>query len=297
MLCQHLAMQKMSSSDLHFAISEMKGLEGKRIARIRRTEDGIFLIKAGGEEILFQPGVRLHLSRQSFQAQQSPDGFVAFLRKRFEGKTVASIAQHDADRIAEIETKSGERLVFELFRKGNLIALSPDGTIEAALGKDEAGGRKIARGEKYCYPKATAFQIRIPAKPNFGVKCDAEGRPVSYSAEAEASDLAFGSFSEMADFYYSRQDRQSQAQALSAELLGKLERRLESQQRALEEISRKRSEAKQAADAIYLNFAKVEEILSLVRRMKKEGKSQQQINEELSRFGARLSGGEVEVEL
>ena len=57
-------MQKMSGADLGFAVAEMQPLCGKRIARIRKTPEGIFLFKIGGEELLFQPGVRLHLTRQ-----------------------------------------------------------------------------------------------------------------------------------------------------------------------------------------------------------------------------------------
>jgi len=54
-------MQKMSGLDLRFAVAELAHLQGKRIAKIRRTDDGVFLFKIGSEEIAFEPGVRLHL--------------------------------------------------------------------------------------------------------------------------------------------------------------------------------------------------------------------------------------------
>ncbi|MCX6773189.1 MAG: hypothetical protein NTV88_05490 [Candidatus Micrarchaeota archaeon] len=60
-------MQKMSGVDLYFAVAELKHLEGKRIARVRKTDSGIFLFKIGSEELLFQPGLRLHLTRQVLQ--------------------------------------------------------------------------------------------------------------------------------------------------------------------------------------------------------------------------------------
>ena len=73
-------MQKMSGADLGFVLLELASLQGKRIARIRKTAEGIFLFKIGSDELLFQPGVRLHLTRQALSATDAPDGFVGFLR-------------------------------------------------------------------------------------------------------------------------------------------------------------------------------------------------------------------------
>lgn len=289
-------MQKMSGADLHFAVAEMKPLEGKRIARIRKTESGVFLFKIGSEELLFQPGVRLHLTRQVFQGQEKLDGFVAFLRKNFEGKTAARIAQYGNDRIVEIETKSKEMIVFELFRKGNVIAVGGDGIIAAVLQKDEAGGRGVARGERYEYPKATGFELRIPDKPSFGVKLNDKGEPVSYSSEAAPPNSIFPSFSEMADFYYARQVEESNNEAAARERMEKLRERLSSQEKTLERLARERGEAKAAGDAIYANFGKVDELLGEVGRMKKQGKDEDEINAALSSKKAKLKGAEIELE-
>lgn len=157
-------MQKMSGIELSFVASELAPLQGKRIARIRKTPQGVYLFKIGTEEMLFEPGVRLHLTRQVQQATDAPDGFVALLRKQLEGKTAEKIAQYGTDRILEVTTRSKERLVFELFRKGNLIYVGEDGKIIACLEKEEAGGRKIARGEPYSYPPATSFVPKLPEK-------------------------------------------------------------------------------------------------------------------------------------
>ncbi len=290
-------MQKMSGADLHFASEEMKPLQGKRIAKIRKTAEGIYLFKIGTEELLFEPGVRLHLTRQAHQAAESPDGFVAYLRKNLEGKTATSIEKAEGERIVSITAKSHQRLVFELFRKGNIIFVLEDGTIAACLNREEAGGRKIAKGERYGHPKATGFALRLPEKASFGVKLNEKGEPVSYSLQAAGGDRLFPSFSEAADFYYANQLEESEAERAASEKAERLKARLAGQEAALGKLALQKGEAKLAGDAIYAEFEKVEALLAEVRGMKKAGKGEAEISEWLAARGARLLGAEVEIEL
>ncbi len=290
-------MQKMSGADLHFAVSELKLLEGKRIAKIRKTDRGVFLFKIGGAELLFEPTVRFHLTMQAHQAMGAPDGFVAFLRKNLEGKTAQRISQYKTDRIVEIGTKSNERLVFELFRKGNLIFVGEDGVIISCLNREEAGGRKIARGEKYCYPRETSFELKLPQKPVFGVKLDEKGVPVSYSLQAAQTDVPFKTFSEAADFYYANQKEESEAQKEAAHKIASLQQRLELQQKSVEGLIAEKKAAKLSGDAIYSDFERAEALLTQVRRMKKEGRSEAEINGWLSGRGAILKGAVLEIEV
>lgn len=289
-------MQKMSGLDLQFAVSELAHLQGKRIAKIRRTDSGIFLFKIGSEEVLFEPGVRLHLTRQMLQATDAPDGFVGFLRKNLEGKTAAEIKQYGSDRIVEISTKSKERLVFELFRKGNLILVGEDGIIYACLQTEVAGGRKIARGGRYEYPKASGFEIKKPEKIAFAVQENEMGEPVSFSADAAKGGRGFQSFSEAADCYFANQKEESGSQKAANEKMKKLSERLSQQEITLREFGKKRKEAQDAGNAIYSNFEKVEMLLNAVRQMKKSGKSEAEINVELAAFKAKINGAELTAE-
>lgn len=290
-------MQRMSGADLHFAVAELAQFEGKRIAKIRKTDSGIYLFKIGAGELLFEPGMRLHATMQLFQAAQSPDGFVSYLRKRLEGKTASSIAQHGNDRIVEVETKSKEMLVLEIFRKGNVILVLEDGTIDACLMKDEAGGRRIAKGEKYSYPKATQYEARLPKSPRFFVKEDDGGAPVSFSCEgSQGRGREFPSFSQAADYYYANQRGESEAEQKHAARLAGLKERLRSQKEALSRIEAEREAALAAGKALQERHAQVEELLSLVKAMKKAGKSDSEISREIARLGARLRGAEVELE-
>jgi predicted ribosome quality control (RQC) complex YloA/Tae2 family protein len=289
-------MQKMSGLDLSFAVSELAALQGKRIARIKRTESGIFLFKIGSEEMLFEQGVRLHLTRQVQKATESPDGFVGFLRKNFEGKTAAQIKQVPNERIVEIVAKSKEKLIFELFRKGNLLAVGEDGIIAACLEREETGGRKISRGEKYEYPKAGNYEIKKPEKIAFAAQENDKGEPVSFSCDAAKVGKAFATFSEMADYYYANQKEESGSERAAKEKMKKLEERLESQEAALARLEAERLEAKAAGDAVYANFEKVEKLASMVREMKKAGKSEEEISIELALHKAKISGSQLEIE-
>ncbi|MCX8195104.1 MAG: NFACT family protein [Candidatus Micrarchaeota archaeon] len=290
-------MQRMSGLDLSVAVSELAHLQGKRISRIRKTEGGIFLFKIGSEEVLFQPGIRLHLTWQAFAATERPDGFVSFLRKHFEGKTAAQIAQVPNERIVEITTKSKERLVFELFRKGNLIAVGEDGKIMACLYQDEAGGRKISKGETYACPKPSGFCIKAPEKLSFWVQLK-DGLPVSFSiGEGGGEGKKFDSLSEALDFYYANQPEQSEAEKALEERKAKILERIAAQKKAAEEISAKREKLKSAADLIYANFEQVESLLEEVRKMKKAGMSDAQINERLAPKRARVKERDLFVEL
>ena len=290
-------MQKMSGADLAYVLLELAPLQGKRIARIRKTADGIFLFKIGSEELLFQPGVRLHLTRQALAATDAPDGFVGFLRKNLEGKTAQEIRRVEGERIVEITTRSKERLVFELFRKGNLALVGEDGIIYACLQKDDSGGRMIARGEKYEYPKATPFAQKTPEKVAFCVQENAQGEPVSFSIDAAKGGKAFSALCEALDYYYANQRDASGAQKAAAEKMEKLQQRLSSQEETLAGIEKQRESVKAAAAEVSRNFDRLEGLLALVRKMKKQGASDDEINRAIAGHKASVKGAELEVEV
>jgi predicted ribosome quality control (RQC) complex YloA/Tae2 family protein len=290
-------MQKMSGADLAYAVSELAQLQGKRIARIRRTPSGIFLFKIGGEEVLFQPGVRLHLTRQALQATDAPDGFVGFLRKALEGKTAQTIAQVPGDRIVEITTRSKERLIFELFRKGNLIFVGEDGLIYACLQKDEAGGRRVSRGERYEYPQKTPYAAKQPESVAFVVKENEKGEPVGFCADASQEGKRFASFFEALDHYYANQREDGDLQRQNAEKMQKLKKRLESQKQALFGMMDEQDGARKAGDAIIKNFDALERLLYMVRKMKKQGASEDEINRGIARYKASVNGTSLEIEI
>lgn len=290
-------MQKMSGLDLSFAVAQMAALLGKRIAKIRRTGEGVFLFKIGADELLFEPGVRLHLTRQSLKAAEAPDGFTSLMRKLFEGKTIEKIAQRENERIVEIAVRSKERLVFELFRKGNLALVGEDGRIISCLNKDESGGRRIAKGEPYSYPKPTGFEIKRPKTARFAVH-EENGAVKAYSTDgAAAGGREFSEFGDALDFYYANVPRESEGEKEASALVKRLAERRKSQEEAVARLEKERLAAKEAGDKIYSNFEELSAILELVQKMKKAKRADGEISLELEKHKAKLSGQNVEKEI
>ena len=166
----------------------------------------------------------------------------------------------------------------------------------ACLYKDEAGGRKVSRGEKYEYPKAAPYAARMPPAVAFSVKENELGEPVGYSCDAAVEGRRFPSFSEALDHYYANQRGESGAQKAAAQREEKLCGRLRSQEEALARIEAQREEVKAVADAIVADSERLEELLSLVRGMKKQGASEEEMNRALAAHKAKVKGAKLEVE-
>jgi predicted ribosome quality control (RQC) complex YloA/Tae2 family protein len=166
--------------------------------------------------------------------------------------------------------------------------------------RDDAGGREIAHGETYEYPKGTPYEMKLPLDVAFSVGKGADGLPVSFSSDAKAaSDAAvrFPTISEALDFYYSNQREASGRQKGAAAKLGKLEERLAQQKKTLDDAIGERRRLREAGDAIYSNFERVEEALNIVHELKRQGKGEDEISQALHRLGAKLVGEEIEIEL
>lgn len=295
-------MQKMSYAELFFAVSEASQLlEGKRISRIRRTPEGVFLFKIGAEELLFQPPIRFHITRQHFKASDQPDGFVSFLRKALEGKTAKSISLVENERIVQLSTKSNEKLVFELFRKGNLILLSESNTVLSCLRQDDAGGRKIAKNEQYSLPKPSSFKPKIPAEVAFIVhEEEGSGQPSYFSCDASSAkekSKKFASMSEALDYYYSRQLQKSKEQEMAEQAISGLKARLDLQKKSLSALEEEQQKARSLADCIMANASFLDEVLEGVRAMKKQGQDDKSINAFLSKWKAKIDGYKIEIDL
>ncbi|NOZ81705.1 MAG: fibronectin-binding domain-containing protein [Candidatus Micrarchaeota archaeon] len=147
-------MKEMSALDILFALKEIKLLEGGRVDKIYRSGKEllirIYVPGKGTFDLLFAPG-RIHITeyKRSFG---EPDAFCMLLRKYLMGKRITSISQKDFDRIVEISFNTGYRLVLEIFSKGNVILVDPEGKVvmpmEVQIWKD----RQILPKRDYVYP-------------------------------------------------------------------------------------------------------------------------------------------------
>ncbi|MBN2142673.1 NFACT family protein [Candidatus Woesearchaeota archaeon] len=169
---------EISSLDLHFLVRELKGLEGARVDKIYEQEEDIkdFLFifhKTGTGKMMLR--VKLpsaaYLTEYKSSFPERPPGFCTFLRKYLGNARVKEVRQKGFERILEIvfevkqkDAKTGAvgsegemmdlTLVCELFSKGNMILLSPDGKIKGLLESQSWEARTIRGGAKYEYPPA-----------------------------------------------------------------------------------------------------------------------------------------------
>jgi predicted ribosome quality control (RQC) complex YloA/Tae2 family protein len=110
----------------------------------------------GQKEALFiRNGELICRTQRSFDAPEKPSLFAMTLRKYLLNGKISDITQHEFDRIIQIKIgrKEGDyTLVCELFSKGNIILLNPEGRIIRPLISKEWASRVIRSGEIYQPP-------------------------------------------------------------------------------------------------------------------------------------------------
>lgn len=121
------------------------------------------IYQVGRSEFLFQiyrsdiKKVHLFISLTKgimFHEVERPDEASAMamsLRRMLSERRITAIEQINFDRVVKITLHTGQELILELFREGNLI-ITNNGVIEYAYNSREWKNRKIVRGEKYKPP-------------------------------------------------------------------------------------------------------------------------------------------------
>lgn len=153
----------LSNLELHWSIYEMQCAVGYFLDKISDLETG-FKLKFGKNEI-YAGLDRVHVTRLKQEAV-APHGFTQYCRKHLRGKLVR-ISQPNFDRVVVFEFDSGQKLVFEIFAKGNAILVGADGKTEKALRDEEWKDRTIKRGIEYKYPNSGKLDPREMTETEF----------------------------------------------------------------------------------------------------------------------------------
>jgi predicted ribosome quality control (RQC) complex YloA/Tae2 family protein len=130
-------MKNMSNVDVYAICDELREiLKGARVDKAFQPTKDTVLIRfhvsgRGRVDIVFQAGIRTHLTQYPLPNPKIPPNFPMLLRKYIKGATVEDIRQHNFDRIIELQVKKEQRftLIVELFAKGNIILLNEEGVI------------------------------------------------------------------------------------------------------------------------------------------------------------------------
>jgi predicted ribosome quality control (RQC) complex YloA/Tae2 family protein len=151
----------LASFDIYVIVSELQNLRGCFIEKIYQISRDEILIKIQQkthnqkESLYIRNGELLCRTQQPFETPEKPSVFAMTLRKYLLNGKISAISQHEFDRIIQIKIakKEGDyTLVCELFSKGNIILLNPQGQIIRPLIKQEWSARIIKTGETYQPP-------------------------------------------------------------------------------------------------------------------------------------------------
>lgn len=151
----------LASFDIYVIVSELQDLRGCFIEKIYQLSRDEILLKVQQktanqkEAIYIRNGELFCRTQKPFETPERPSLFAMTLRKYILNGKISEITQHEFDRIIKIKVgrKEGDyTVVCELFSKGNIILLNPEGIIIRPLIKQEWSSRIIKSGEKYIPP-------------------------------------------------------------------------------------------------------------------------------------------------
>jgi predicted ribosome quality control (RQC) complex YloA/Tae2 family protein len=153
-------MKNMSNVDVYAICHELRELlKGARVDKAYQPTKDTVLIRfhvsgKGRVDIVFQAGIRMHMTQYPLPNPKIPPNFPMLLRKYIKGATVEDIRQYNFDRIVELHVAKEQKftLVVELFAKGNIILLNEEGNIILPLKRKLWSDRKISSKEEYKYP-------------------------------------------------------------------------------------------------------------------------------------------------
>ncbi len=146
-----------SSIDLYAFVScygkEIEGGIIKKVYQIGKN-DFLFQIYARDHRKLYlflSPimGFMIH----DLERPEVPSSLIMLLRKKVSEKRIVKFEQVNFDRVLVMTLHSGEQIVFEMFRTGNVI-ITEEGKITFASETREWKNRKIVRGEPYFPPSS-----------------------------------------------------------------------------------------------------------------------------------------------
>jgi predicted ribosome quality control (RQC) complex YloA/Tae2 family protein len=207
---------------LSLVVEELSALlTNARIERVYQGKDGGLYLLLHRERkkffLLLSPDramPRLHLVSAKPAAEDSPHGFILFLRSRVSGARVSGISLLNQDRVVEIRfSGQGEEyiLLFELFgSSANLVLVDPSSTILAVY-------NPVPPSEEAVRPLLPGLVYSAPDKPR--------------NVDFQKSDLAGGfiagpSPNRSAEQYYERLTEQRQIKTLRTELISRIRKDL-----------------------------------------------------------------------
>ncbi len=153
----------MTSVDIAFVLRELESLVGARVEKVfqegHQIHFALHLPGRGGRTLLAGDGM-LFLSEATPPHAKVPTSFAMYLRKYLKGKRINKVVQQGFDRIVALEF-DGAKMIFELFRDGNALFVSPEGQILSLLVRERWKDRTLKKGETYTLPPSGMNPVDI----------------------------------------------------------------------------------------------------------------------------------------
>ncbi len=156
-------MRNISAPEIFVLVSELKEkVVGKRVKNFYEIQkDSFEMVLEGSEHTTIYINLLRAICETKFREKQeksnSATNFALSIRKFVNGAMIVRFAQHNGDRIVEIEMSNGTKLMIEMFPEGNLIVTNENYVIQDAYRKEEFKDRKIIPNQIYKFPKNSAL--------------------------------------------------------------------------------------------------------------------------------------------
>ncbi|WP_393970758.1 ribosome rescue protein RqcH [Oxyplasma meridianum] len=146
---------KFSSLDIHAFINiNMDKIKGSFIKKIYQVSPKIFLFNLYGQgegKFPFYVDLSRVIAFYDPERPETPSQVTMVLRKSLSERRIVNVEQLNFDRVVKLTMHTGQEIIFELFREGNLIVTN-SGKIEFVLSPREWRNRKLKVGEIYIPP-------------------------------------------------------------------------------------------------------------------------------------------------
>ena len=172
---------KFTSADVAAMVASVRPhIVGARVANVYDIAGKLFLIKftsslvvaeedEGKATLLFEAGVRFHLTTFERKKAAIPSGWTMNLRKLLKGKQLERVDQIGCDRVVVFQFGVGEKAFFvilELYAKGNVVVTDAGHRIQMLLRSHVFdSGVSIAKNE--VYPMAQSASVMEPVLSNW----------------------------------------------------------------------------------------------------------------------------------
>jgi len=157
--------------DIRAALAEInQHLVGQYVVNIYDIDNKTYLIKLRTSEdkkiLLFESGMRVHMTEMEWPKSNAPSGFSMKMRKHLKGKRLVSAQQLGFDRVIDLQFGNRDEfafhLIIEFYDRGNVILTDSNYQILNLLRQrtDEKTDEKYAVRE--VYPIHSATQLKPP---------------------------------------------------------------------------------------------------------------------------------------